>query len=307
MFVEFDMLGKRRCMVKMAIGMALVTCSCLVGVVAGRAQTSLSAAEIVNRNVEARGGLQKWQAVQTLSMSGKMEAGGNSRPTLPMPGRKDRNAMPPARPSEQIRLPFLMELKRPRRSRVEVSFNGQDAIQVSDGASGWKLRPYLNRQQVEPYTDDEMKSVAAQAELDGPLVGYAAKGTTVALEGMEKVDGRDNYRLRLLLKGGTAMHIWVDAKTYLESKMEGTPRRLDGRLHPVEIYMRDYRLVQGLQIPFLLETKVLNAQAVARAPQVSEQILLDKVEVNPSLNDALFTRADLEAAATAKALVASTH
>lgn len=292
-------------MTKKAIGSVVLTCSFMLGLAAGRAQSSLSAAEIVSRNVAARGGLQKWQSVQTLSMSGKMEAGGNNRPTLPMPGRKDSHAMPPARPAEQIKLPFVMELKRPRRSRVEVTFNGQNAVQVFDGTNGWKLRPYLNRRQVEPYTSDELKSVVAQADLDGPLIGYAAKGTTVDLEGMEKVEGRDTYRLRLTLKNGTTQHVWVDAKTYLESKIEGAPRRLDGRLHPVEVYFRDYRTVEGLQIPFLLETKLQNAQPMAGAKQVSEQIILDKVEVNPDLNDALFTRADLEAATTGKALVAN--
>ncbi len=285
----------------------MVACSLGLGGAWGQAASSLSAAEIVARNATARGGAQKWQAVQTMLMSGKMEAGGNTRPTLPMPGRRESHAMPPPRPAEQIRLPFVMELKRPRRVRVEVSFNGQNAIQVFDGTNGWKLRPYLNRLQVEPYTEEEMSAAAVQSELDGPLIGYAAKGTALAVEGMEKVDGQDSYRLRLTLKGGTTTHVWVDAKTFLESKIEGTPRRLDGRMHPVEILFRDYRSVQGLQIPFLLETRVLKATMAPGAPPVSEQILLDKVEVNANLNDALFTRADLEAAATSKSFIASTH
>src|SRR5256885_16798222 len=35
----------------------------------------LSAAEIVKKHVSARGGLEAWRAVQTLSLSGKMDAG----------------------------------------------------------------------------------------------------------------------------------------------------------------------------------------------------------------------------------------
>src|SRR2546428_6442512 len=35
----------------------------------------LSAAQIVKKHVSARGGLQAWRAVQTLSLSGKMDAG----------------------------------------------------------------------------------------------------------------------------------------------------------------------------------------------------------------------------------------
>jgi len=89
------------------------------------------------------------------------------------------------------------------------------------------------------------------------LVDYAAKGTQVELAGMEKVEGRDTYELKLTLKNGRAIHVWIDAETFLETKMEGTPRRLDGTDHPVELYFRDYRPVSGVQIPSVLETHVL--------------------------------------------------
>ncbi len=257
----------------------------------------LSAAEIAARNVAARGGLQAWRSVQTITMSGKLEAGGNDRSTLPIAGRKDSRFMPPARPAEQVRLPFVMDLKRPRKVRVDLQFKGQNAVQVFDGSRGWKLRPFLNRREIEPYTEEEMKSAASQADLDGPLVDYAEKGTRIDLVGTDKVEGHDTYRLRLTLKSGTTTDVWIDASTFLEAKIEGTPRRLDGRPHPVEVYYRDYRTVSGLKIPFALETVVLNGQASAvRLPGASEQILLEKVEVNPKLDDALFTRADLEKA-----------
>ena len=41
-----------------------------------------------------------------------------------------------------------MELKRPRKMRFELQFNGQTAVQVFDGANGWKLRSFLNRRVV---------------------------------------------------------------------------------------------------------------------------------------------------------------
>ena len=45
----------------------------------------LSAAEVVDKNVAARGGLQAWRAVQTMSLAGKLGAGGNQRETLAVP------------------------------------------------------------------------------------------------------------------------------------------------------------------------------------------------------------------------------
>ncbi len=256
----------------------------------------LSAAAIVDRNVQARGGLREWRAVQTMTLEGKMGAGGNRRSTLsvPPPGPLPSTKELPQRPVDEAQLPFVMELKRPRKMRVELAFNGQTAIQVFDGTNGWKLRPFLNRRAVEPYSAEEMKSAARQADLDGPLIDYAAKGTKIELEGMEKVEDRDTYKLKLTLNNGQSIHVWIDAQSFLETKIEGQPRRLDGQYHPVEVYYRDYRTVNGLRIPFVLETHVLPPDQTARAfrstPVPPEKIVIDKVAVNPKLDDALFSK-----------------
>jgi outer membrane lipoprotein-sorting protein len=246
--------------------------------------TRMTAAEIVEKNVTARGGLAAWRGVKTMSMTGKMDAGGNNRPTLPAPNvRKTRAQMPAPRPAEQVQLPFVMELDRPRKVRLEVQFNGQTAIQVYDGANGWKLRPFLNRHEVEPYTAEELKLASLQADLDGPLVDYAAKGSKIEVVGMESVEGHDTYKLKVTTKDGRAQHIWVDTKTFLEAKMEGNPRSLDGKLHSVDVYFRDYRPAQGLMIPHLLETAVSGVSS-------TEKIQIEKVEINPKLDDSLFTK-----------------
>ena len=269
---------------------------------APRAQ--LSAAEIVNNNVAARGGLEAWRAVQALSLQGKMGAGGNKRAALavPMPDPKaDRQqALLPQRPTEEAQLPFLLELKRPRKQRLELQFKGQTAIQVFDGTNGWKLRPFLNRSEVEPFTAEELRRASMQTELDGPLVDYAAKGTHVELDGTEKVEGRDTYRIRVTEKTGHTFHVWIDAKTFLEAKIEGQPRRLDGTDHGVEIYYRDYRTVDGLQIPFVLETRVLpvgrNSLGMRDTPVPPETIVIEKVVVNPKMEENLFSKIEVPAA-----------
>jgi hypothetical protein len=264
---------------------------------------NLSAAAIVDRNVAARGGLQAWRAVQTMSFAGKLTAGGNQRTALPVP-MTDRKASQrsskmafPSRPSEEVQLPFMMELKRTRKMRMELQFNGQTAIQVFDGANGWKLRPFLNRREVEPYTAQEMKASSMQADLDGFLVDYAAKGTQIELAGVEKVEDRDTYKLKLTTKNGQPISVWIDAKTFLEAKIEGQPRRLDGVYHPVEIYYRDYRPVNGLQVPYLMETKVLPVAQPAkgiREPAIpTEKIIIEKVVVNPKLEESLFSKPEV--------------
>ena len=271
-------------------------------------QANLSAAEIANKSVAARGGLQAWRAVQTMELTGKLGAGGNQRATLPTPsptrGHKLTPQTMPIRPVEEAQLPFVMELKRPRKMRLELQFNGQTAVQVYDGANGWKLRPYLNRLEVEPYTSEESKIASMQADLDGSLVDYAAKGTRVELDGMEKVENRNTYKLKLTMNNGQVLHDWIDAQSFLEAKIEGQPRRLDGAYHSVEIYFRDYRQVSGLQIPFVLETHVLPvvkaAGGVSDVPVPPERIVVEKIEVNPKVDDSHFSKPEVAGVATIK-------
>ena len=245
------------------------------------AHSDLSAATIVEKNIAARGGLAAWRAVRTLSWSGTMEAGGNNQPFIPVPGKP--RPPPSATPPPQVQLSFRYEMQRPRKSRLEIDFQDETAIQVYDGARGWKLRPFLNRHEIEDYSVDELEQAAAQADLDGYLVDYTAKGTKIEVEGIEPVEGQPTYRLKVTPKGGRSLHDWVDTKTFLEVRMDGTPRRLDGKTHAVLVYLRDYRKVDGLVIPYLYETTV---EGVER----TEKIFIENVQVNPPLAASLFER-----------------
>jgi hypothetical protein len=121
---------------------------------------------------------------------------------------------------------------------------------------------------------------------------------------MEKVDDRDTYKLKLTLKSGAVTHVWIDALTFLETKIQGTPRRLDGTDHPVEVYFSDYRPVSGLQIPFVLETKVLpvgrTAQGFGDTPVPVERTVIDKVVVNPKFDNSLFSKPEVGIASNAR-------
>ena len=266
---------------------------------AARNARKISATEIVDKNVAARGGLQAWRAVQTMTLTGQMGAGGNQRATLSVPaagGREAQKSLQGVRERriDEVQLPFEMDLARPHKSRVELRIKGQTAVQVYDGTNGWKLRPYLNRSDVEPYTAEEMKVASTQAELDGFLVDYAAKGTRIELDGTEKVEDRDTYKLKLTLKSGQVTHVWVDAQTFLEAKVEGQPRRLDGTDHPVEVYYRDYQNVNGLEIPFVLETRVLpvtkTATGLRDTPVPPEKAVIEKVVINPKFDAGTFSK-----------------
>ena len=75
----------------------------------------------------------------------------------------------------------------------------------------------------------------------------------------------------------------VDGGTFLEVNIEGTPRRMDGKMRPVWIYLRDYKEVNGLRIPYVSETEV-------EGNRDTHKMIIENVVVNPKLEDSLFTK-----------------
>jgi hypothetical protein len=217
---------------------------------------TLTAEEIVTANVAARGGLEAWRAARSMRMSGRMDAG------------------------QGLEVPFSLQLKRGRKMRLEFLFDGQMVVQAFDGKAGWKRQPYLGKGSYALMTADEVKGAAGQADLDGLLIDYKAKGHEVTLLGKDTVDGRPQYALAVTLATGVVRRIFVDAETFLEVKVDGT-RRLRGKEYKLETFFRDYRRVQGLVVPHAVETKVEGAAS-------AHAMTIDRVELNPPLDDALF-------------------
>ncbi len=283
-----------RCASGLALALALAAGAAPAAEHAGNA--GLTAAQVVDKFVAARGGRSAWQGVAAMSWSGKMDAGSGNSVTrssryisdvaMAMPRKERVKASAAAAPSDaqaQVELGFTYWMERPHKSRLELEFAGKTAVQAYDGRSGWKLRPFLNRSQVEPFTDEEGRAEAAQAGMDGLLMEAVAAGTAVELEGVEPVDGHDAYRLKLTARDGTPRHVWVDTQSFLDVKIEGSPRQMDGRSHAVWIYQRDFRSEQGLMIPHVLETAVDGYRERRR-------LVIDKVRLNPRIDEGIFLR-----------------
>lgn len=286
------------------IGIAAVVAAAAVsvaGLLAGWKTPAERAAEpILQKNAEARGGLPAWRKVRTMSLSGNLDAGApRDQAKLAaayLRARTETKAEARRRVAQrgldgdgkQVQLPFVMEMKRPGKSRLEITFRGEKAVQVYDGGNGWKLRPFLGRREVEPFNAEEVRVAAQQSDLDGPLLDAARKGSKVELLGTEKVEGREAYKLHVTGGGGLPRNVWVDAQTYLEVKIDGS-RRMDGVPRPVFTYFRDWRTVDGLLIPHLLETAVEGIRG-------SEKIRVEQVAVNPPLEESRFGKPDASGA-----------
>ena len=251
-------------------------------------------ARIATKNTEARGGHEAWQQIRSMTLVGMLDAGKVKAETA----KSNMDTMTASvsahelalkvRSQEQsdvwktVQLPYSLDLLRPRKSHLEIEFSGDKAIQVYDGEHGWKLRPFLGRREVEPYTPLETNAASLQQELDGYLINHQTKGTKVELEGNETVEGHDTFKLKLTLKGGEERRLWVDTKTYLEVKLDES-RTVNGPPLVLSTYFHDYKPIDGLLIPHLIETR-------KEGGKDTEKIIINKVILNPNLEDSHFAK-----------------
>jgi outer membrane lipoprotein-sorting protein len=248
-----------------AIGACAVAGLISAATAADEAATSpnLTADQIVEENGAARGGLEAWRKIRTMIWTGHIETG---KPSAPI-------------------VPFVLEYKRPNKMRFEINAEREKSLRVFDGVSGWKVgassagMPTATR----PYSALELRSARDAQGIDGLLIDHRAKGIDVASEGTDEVEGHAAYRLSVTLPSGAKRHLWVDAHTFLELKYERGSHTPPGGAGTVSVYYRNYRTVEGLQMPRVIETG-------AGAGKAPEQMVVDNVTLNPSLSDAHFER-----------------
>lgn len=222
----------------------------------GVAAAAQTVDEIIQKNTEARGGLQKLKAIKSLKATGRLT---------------------PASLGQDIAL--TLQQKRPNAFRMEFTLQGKSMIQAYEGEGGWQINPFQGSSEPEKLAGDDLKDAQEQADIDGPLVDYKAKGHTVELLGKEDLEGTPVYKLKLTLKTGDVRYIYIDAANYLELKTTAKRKSPGGELE-IDIYPSNYKSVGGVLFPFSIEQK---AQG-----QTQVQIALDKIELDVPIDDAIF-------------------
>ncbi len=177
-------------------------------------------------------------------------------------------------------VPYVLEQKRPSKMRLEFVFDGETAVQCSNGNTGWKLAPFRGQRTPQPLAEDELRESADSADLYGLLIDHARRGHTVELLGREPVQGRDAFKLKVTLPHGAVRWVYLDAKTGLEVKLDAL-RVLAGREQRVETFFEDWQPTAGL---------LFAHRQISRTEGTTEAHLLtvESVIVNPPLDDSRF-------------------
>jgi hypothetical protein len=199
------------------IVLAAVCCCSVLGY-------SQTAEELVAKNIEAKGGMDKIKAIRSLRSTGRLKAGGFSAQVG----------------SEKVRPDLL---------RDTMSLQGMTSISAYDGSSGWQIEPFGGHKDPELMGEDDVRSMLLEADFDGPLVDYKEKGNTVDYLGHDVVDGDDALRLKVTLKNGDIIYYYLDPDTFLEIRKE-FQQLIRGSVREFVEELGSYKPVNGVMYPF---------------------------------------------------------
>ena len=223
----------------------------VVALGAGRpAAAPQSVDEVIARNLEAKGGLARMRAIQTVKQTRRMNLQG-------------------------IDSPVTAYTKRPNLVRQEVSAGGKLVVMAFDGTTPWIVNPLAGTSSPVQLMGPQADAIRQDSDFDGPLVDYRSKGTSIELVGTEPLGAGKAYHLKVTSRTGFVQHYYLDTETALEVKVV-----LEAGETTIEQELSDYREVEGIKIPFLVR---MSANGVRQG-----EIRVEKVEFNVTLDDAIF-------------------
>ena len=193
----------------------------LMFVIAGALAVGQTAESIVQKHVDAIGGLTALKAVQSLRISGQLVMGGG-----------------------QSEVPFQAVWKAPNRSWVQYSLQGQKVMEGFDGTAKWIQNPFLSPGAFPANLDDTAAATEETALFEDSLVNFKEKGSAIELVGREE----GSFKIKVKLKSGHLQTVFVDATTYLVTKVDkpGQTSMVPG----------NFKTVAGIQIPTSVQVRL---------------------------------------------------
>jgi hypothetical protein len=237
----------------------LTTLAAGICLAATSAASAMTADELIAKNIEARGGLAKIEAVDAIRASGRMVF---------------------AQGDFSIELGYMNLVGAGSGCRTEVSLQGLTAITAWDGSTGWNVSPFQGRRDPERMAADDAKALEYCADLDGPLVDWQAKGHKVDYQGTEDVDGTEAHKLKITLKNGNVQTMYFDPDYFLEIRTI-TQTTVRGVKQEQETDVGNYELVDGVYMPFSVESG-------SKGGPKNQKVQIEKIETGVAIDPAQF-------------------
>lgn len=212
--------------------------------------------EILAKNYESKGGLEKLKSINSIKIKGKI-----------------------VQAMMNMEMPMEIWYKKPNKIRMESEFQGRKVVQGYDGNIAWWIMPFLGSDDPQEMGEEQAREVKEMSESMDPLVDYKEKGYKLELVGKEDMEGTEVYKLKMTKKNNKVEFFYLDIESGIELKSSSYVKRGENEIL-VETFFGDYQEVDGVVMAFQMEVKADN--------QTSVTMTFQEFKFNIEIDDALF-------------------
>ena len=224
------------------------------GATAQKAQASPEAVKILNRYIQVTGGAAAYAKVKTQQMTGKLEL-----KAMGLSGA------------------VTILTKEPNKFFMSQSIGGAGETKVAfDGKTGWSKDPLGTFRILK---GKELVEARLQADTSA-TVKWEKLYRKIELKGKEAVNGSPAYKLVLTPKSGNTITQYYDVASGLLVRTDTVAVSPQGTF-PTETYLTDYRVVDGVKIPFLTRIKLAAYEVTMTISSVKNNLAIPDSKFAP--------------------------
>ena len=213
--------------------------------------------EVIQKYAAAMGGLDAFNAVKTVKMTGKVYV-------------------------EGLELPLTIQIINGKAMRNDVEVMEQSITNSYKDGKGWKINPLAGVDSATEVSGTELTEFKSQCLLANQLMDYKARGHQVELLGQEDVDSLKTYKIKFTNKDDskvTTYFITVADNRLLKFNIKNEK---PGEESEIENYLSDLKDFNGLKFA-MTRTQKVNGQ-------VTQEVKISSIEFNITIDEKIFDK-----------------
>lgn len=213
--------------------------------------------EIIDKHIEAIGGVDKLEGLKTIHSVGKATMMG-------------------------MDASFEINIIKPDRVKLSIDIMDNKIIQTLDGETGWMINPMMGDSGVQDLKSNSLKELKSQAEFEGKLFKYKDKGYTVTLIGTEDVESKPAYKLKIIDKEGDSSYYFIDKESYMNVKRTNY-RTMQGQTVTVDNMQSEFKTFDGIKVATVVKS-------TSDMAMMNRDVKIEKVEFNKKIDKNIFKK-----------------
>lgn len=230
-------------------------------IVFGATAYAQTADDILAKAIDAQGGAAKFKALNSIKSTGKVIVA-----------------------AAGLEMAFVQYQKRPNKMRTESDMMGQKIVQATNGTVAWMINPMTGSTAPTAMPDLQAKITNRQADFDGFYFNREKRGIKAEYIGKETINDEELHNIKITYDDGFSLNAYFDPASSLLRMIMFSIDSEYGEIQ-VQSYFSDYREVNGMIQPFIVEQNV--------GPQ-SVRVEIESYEYNTPVDDSLFEMPEAE-------------